>query len=110
MNGKDAAAEADVSYRQCDVWCNKGYLGKALQMPPGSGRQRSFTWADIYKLRLMGELVRAFDMGPETAARIADYLQRTPHGVVTAGKWSLSRKPEPLPSDPTGFPRSADNG
>lgn len=63
---------ADISYRQLDHWCTKGWLvptGRQSQNP-GSGRQRSFTKEQADKARLMKCLID-LGMATEVTEKIA---------------------------------------
>jgi hypothetical protein len=55
----DLCRDADISYRQLDHWCTKGYLVPAgRDRNPGTGQSREFPWEMVKKARLMSCLIK----------------------------------------------------
>lgn len=52
-------AHAEISYRQLDHWCTKGWIKPVdYNSNPGSGQQREFTRQEANKAKLMWCLAR----------------------------------------------------
>jgi len=71
MMGYDLMGKADITYRQLNNWCDKGWL--KFKLVPGMGRggqQREFTAAEAEVCVRMARLVAA-GVYPEKAAKIA---------------------------------------
>lgn len=94
MNGKDAAAQAGVTYRQWDFWSTRGYLGPRLATGAGSGNASRVREAEVARARIMGELVRGLGLTPEAASRVAEAMVERSVDVVTSGAWILLRREE----------------
>lgn len=74
MRAPQLCTYADITYRQLDHWCTKGWLvpmGRQSQNP-GSGRQREFTQKQADKARIMSCLT-SIGIATEKAEKIAEY-------------------------------------
>jgi hypothetical protein len=58
-----------ITYRQCDFWCNSGYL-RPIEPRPGTGTCRFFAAGEVKVAGLMAVMVKA-GVSPEAAHRAA---------------------------------------
>lgn len=79
---------ADISYRQLQMWTEKGWL--VCEHRGGSGRRRVWSHAEAQVAVDMGVFVRA-GVEPSTAAHLARQLQAT-SSVDIGGAFTLARK------------------
>lgn len=89
VGAAELAERAGVTYRQINYWTGAGHLETLPRKGSGSGHPIEYPPTTIVKARLMGSLVRLFDMGPATASTIADEILRT--GSATHGGFTLTR-------------------
>jgi hypothetical protein len=72
------ARTPNLTYRQLDLWCSRGYLRPANQSA-GSGRRRSFSGDEVRVVQMMATLVQA-DLLPRTAEKVARAVLALPSG------------------------------
>ena len=87
--GPELAQRAGVTYRQVDYWTAKGYL-VPLDRPAGSGYVRTYPPEAVVKARLMGALVKLFDMAPASASTVADEI--VAHGSAKVGGFTITKR------------------
>lgn len=91
IGATETAQLAGVSYRQLDHWVRLGYLTPGHRHGSSStGQLRVFVPGDVQKARLMGSLVRLFEMNPSSAARVADQI--LDHGSAEVDGFRLTAK------------------
>ena len=112
MNAAQVLARTpQITYRQIDVWCSKGYLQPDHQ--GGTGHHRHFSGDEVRVVRMMARLVAA-GLTPAAAHRVARGQQLAP-GVTAStspasGSTSLcprTRSPNwstSTPNSPTDAP------
>jgi hypothetical protein len=87
--GPDLAQRAGVTYRQVDYWTTHGYL-VPLDRPAGSGYVRTYPPEAVVKARIMGALVKLFDMSPASASTVADEI--VANGSARVGGFTITKR------------------
>ena len=82
-SSRNAAALAQISYRQLDYWARKGLVVPSLAVAAGQGSRRRYSFADVVALRTVAELQRA-GVSLQALQNVVKELRRLEPGVSLA--------------------------
>lgn len=86
----DLARRAGISERQADHWTRMGWLVPEDRAHDGHGYPRTYPGSEIVKARVMGALVRLFDMRASRASVVADEIIRS--GAAKVGAYTITKR------------------
>jgi DNA-binding transcriptional MerR regulator len=78
-----AAALAQISYRQLDCWARRRLVEPSLAAATGQGSRRRYSFADVVALRTVAELQRA-GVSLQALRQVVEELRRLDAGVSLA--------------------------
>ena len=74
FGGPQVCKIVGISYRQLDYWARTDLVRPSLADAHGSGTQRSYSWRDLVRLKVIKSLLDA-GVKLQTARRAIDYLR-----------------------------------